>query len=960
MYLLLCLFGFGAIGVLVAWHADEALRDQRAKALFYRLGPYWRAATGAASKALLVMLAVGALYLIGTLFGALQAGGFLKQSTAATRPVGPMVDTATAATPYTAVIPATCVWVYKNGAAPVTKHDASTSVYGGRGTHLFTFDGTDTDTRGHFRAEVYVSGKLLAWIEGMVITQQFYDSMHSDDKLQVDVMLELGTQPATSASGVRIVKAATSLGARVTHWGATAIPATYTAGYPIVTVKDGTGTGEIDTSSGHVVKVLTSAGASIDAILVDTGTTLPALLGGIGTAGGAAISTDVNDDNYDGGIAGVTVGTTKDGTETNTYTATSVLDGTAHIMTHAAQDVDIVYQFLGGGGTSPVSIVWTGLINPINDTLTISAWNHGATHAGPGWEVIGTQAGQVSATAFVVRNIVIYARHMGTSAAELGKVYLRLNSAAAYNHVLRTDQVYMAYSVTARTVGYAGGAVWVDTVNGTAGTESYVNGTADNASKTLADALTIAGNIGVERLEFVNGSSVTLTANTDNWTLCGHEWTLALGGVSIANAHVSEATVTGVSTGTGAHFKDCQIDTSTFADGSFTRCGFVSGATVTFSGATTYRFIGCHTEGPAPAPIFDFGAAVANTTAMFSNWSGGLQIVNHGANGTDKSSFHGRGSVTIAATSVAGTLGFHGFWTITDNVVGGFVTGGGVINEEARYDQGRIDDFVWTDPATRILTALDEDTTTIDLDGTTVGGLTTWDKTGYSIADATSDAVIADAVWNAATASYGVAGSYGLLIETNVNATIASRSSHTAANVWAVAARTLTAATNITSTGGTTFTQTGDSFARLGAPAAASVSADIWGISGTVNSILLDTSATLPTTLAGLATSAALATVDANVDAVLADTAELQGNQGAWATAVGFSTHSAADTATALKASTGWEVGNTLSFATVTRRTYAQAWCKMTHVGGTATIYDSDGTTVLGTFTSSDTAWTPD
>jgi hypothetical protein len=45
--------------------------------------------------------------------------------------------------------------------------------------------------------------------------------------------------------------------------------------------------------------------------------------------------------------------------------------------------------------------------------------------------------------------------------------------------------------------------------------------------------------------------------------------------------------------------------------------------------------------------------------------------------------------------------------------------------------------------------------------------------------------------------------------------------------VWSVAARILTAATNITSTGGTTVTQTGDSFARLGAPVGASVSADV-------------------------------------------------------------------------------------------------------------------------------------
>lgn len=45
--------------------------------------------------------------------------------------------------------------------------------------------------------------------------------------------------------------------------------------------------------------------------------------------------------------------------------------------------------------------------------------------------------------------------------------------------------------------------------------------------------------------------------------------------------------------------------------------------------------------------------------------------------------------------------------------------------------------------------------------------------------------------------------------------------------VWSNGTRTLSAATNITSTGGTTVPQTGDAYARLGAPTGASVSADI-------------------------------------------------------------------------------------------------------------------------------------
>lgn len=87
------------------------------------------------------------------------------------------------------------------------------------------------------------------------------------------------------------------------------------------------------------------------------------------------------------------------------------------------------------------------------------------------------------------------------------------------------------------------------------------------------------------------------------------------------------------------------------------------------------------------------------------------------------------------------------------------------------------------------------------------------------------------------------------------NAITSSEFAQSAADVvWTSTTRTVSAATNITSTGGTTVPQTGDSYARLGAPAGASVSADI-------------------------------ATVDANVDAILVDTAEI-GAAGAGLTAV--------------------------------------------------------------------------
>lgn len=79
--------------------------------------------------------------------------------------------------------------------------------------------------------------------------------------------------------------------------------------------------------------------------------------------------------------------------------------------------------------------------------------------------------------------------------------------------------------------------------------------------------------------------------------------------------------------------------------------------------------------------------------------------------------------------------------------------------------------------------------------------------------------------------------------------------------VWTVATRVLTAATNITSTGGTTFTQTGDSFLRLGAPVDASISADVANVQGDTNNI----QTRLPAVLVGSRMDSSVGAMAANV-----------------------------------------------------------------------------------------------
>lgn len=68
--------------------------------------------------------------------------------------------------------------------------------------------------------------------------------------------------------------------------------------------------------------------------------------------------------------------------------------------------------------------------------------------------------------------------------------------------------------------------------------------------------------------------------------------------------------------------------------------------------------------------------------------------------------------------------------------------------------------------------------------------------------------------------------------------------------------------------------QTGDSFARLGAPAGASISADIATVDGVVDSVLVDTGTTLPATLSTM--EGKIDTVDGVADSILVDTNELQ------------------------------------------------------------------------------------
>lgn len=93
--------------------------------------------------------------------------------------------------------------------------------------------------------------------------------------------------------------------------------------------------------------------------------------------------------------------------------------------------------------------------------------------------------------------------------------------------------------------------------------------------------------------------------------------------------------------------------------------------------------------------------------------------------------------------------------------------------------------------------------------------VTVSDKTGFSLS-----AAGVQAIWDALTSALTTVGSIGKLLVDNVNATISSRSTYAGGD-------TSGTTTLLTRIPGTVQPQTGDSYARLGAPAGASLAADI-------------------------------------------------------------------------------------------------------------------------------------
>lgn len=138
---------------------------------------------------------------------------WLKQSTAVTVPIGPIVDSTDGATAETGfTISQADIRLSKNGGAFAQTNNATGASHMENGWYGVPLDTTDTNTLGELIVNIAESGGLQVWARFMVVPANVWDSYFGADLLQVDVTQWLGGTPS-GLSGGRVQALAAALSA---------------------------------------------------------------------------------------------------------------------------------------------------------------------------------------------------------------------------------------------------------------------------------------------------------------------------------------------------------------------------------------------------------------------------------------------------------------------------------------------------------------------------------------------------------------------------------------------------------------------------------------------------------------------------------------------------------------------------------------------------------------------------
>src|SRR5262245_32387638 len=178
--------------------------------------------------------------------------GYLRQSTASqSRLIGPFVDDTDFTTEETALtIANTDIKLRANGITLANKNSGG-GTHQVNGNYSVTWDATDTANVGELKYTVKMAGALQVFGVYVVLEEAVYDAMF-----------------AAAAPGY-----VTNAPVNVAQWNGSNVASPDTAGYPKITIKSGSGTGEVDLDAGRVKLTEAQIDQIVDETLDEVNTT---------------------------------------------------------------------------------------------------------------------------------------------------------------------------------------------------------------------------------------------------------------------------------------------------------------------------------------------------------------------------------------------------------------------------------------------------------------------------------------------------------------------------------------------------------------------------------------------------------------------------------------------------------------------------------------------------------------